>query len=105
MTSGIFFRFLCYFFSHSLTINHRFTFFDLSAGLRTFTSSNPRLLRAQGFDFVLPLGIEYNHESSVKEAEEEVAQEMLNSKRSGMQDARFGGETIVTVYLCVLVFR
>eukprot|EP01032_Pedospumella_encystans_P007921 gene7921-9440_t len=61
-------------------------------GLRTFTSSNPRLLRAQGIDFVLPLGIEYNHEATTKEAEDEDAQEMMAVKRSDMMDAKFGEE-------------
>lgn len=62
-----------------------------NTGLRTFTSSNPRLLRAQGFDFVIEQGIEYNHEATTKEAEEEDAQEMALTKRGEMEDAKFGG--------------
>lgn len=41
---------------------------------------------------MLPLGIEYNHEATTKEAEEEDAQEMMAVKRCDMMDAKFGGE-------------
>lgn len=61
-------------------------------GLRTFTSSNPRLLRAQGIDFALPLGMEYNHEAATLEAEAEDAQEEMASRRSDLEDARMGAD-------------
>lgn len=55
--------------------------------LRTFTSSNPRLLRADGLDFVLPLAMEYSHDATAAEAHAEMLAE-ANSSKKLLEDAR-----------------
>jgi len=77
-----------------------------STALRTFTSSNPRLLRADGIDFVLPIAMEYSHDATAAEAQADLMAE-ANSSKKLLEDARLRtqGELLMGCdVVCLLMF-